>query len=102
MSEERTPLERLQDRKRELEAFMEQPVYREWDEALQNVIRSRRSAEFGVDMSSLDAAFKVAGMRADVGGIMFARSFLLLMIEDVKADIQTLLEQEREKGNEHE
>lgn len=101
MSEERTPLERLQDRKRELEEFLGLPAYRLWDEALQNVIRSHRNAEFGTEISSLDAAFKLANIRGMVSGLQLARGWAQLMLDDVVTDLQTLLEQEREKGNEN-
>ncbi len=90
-------LARLRQRKDLLERLLSSP---EWDMLqgqIEATIRAKKSTTFSLTLGSLDAAFTLARNQGEIEGLFLALHIPEFMLNEVKAELDALLAELREK-----
>jgi hypothetical protein len=91
-------LEQLFAEKKKFESLLEHSGWVDLQEALQGQIRLRRMQLGSSPVASLDSAFQLAHVQGEIAGIQLGKALVESTLEDIRTDIQTLLEEERERN----
>lgn len=83
--------------KRILTELVEHPGWKRLDAALAELVRVKNIGDRNHRITTLDDAFSKASAEGEIAGIQLARSYLGIMLEDVQANINVLLEIAREE-----
>ncbi len=94
-------LAELREKKNLLEGFLRNPGWKEVKEGLDNLIRAWKIQTFSLDLVSQDKAFEMAKGQGHVQGLCTARELPQILLDDVKADLEKLLAEMREEGEQN-
>jgi hypothetical protein len=90
------------ERQRELEALLNHPGWLRIQLSVEEQIRLRRQEDFNTVIVGMDTVIHLAGGRGEIAGLKLAMALPTIILDDIKADILRMLEEEREKEKEGE
>jgi hypothetical protein len=83
---------------REIETLLDHPGWKRIKNSVEEQVRLRRQEDFSTSITGFDTVIRLAVGRGEIAGLRLAITLPQIILDDVKADIKAILEEEREKG----